>query len=374
MKKILTFIIIWTLCLIHLSAEINWDGRFYEHAFILFRQDPERLFSQYFGFSVLDLKLDTHASDIVRVRSELEYALPHPEQQIIGDSSEMNRLNLNSLNATITPHDFKLILGRFLPQWGVSKIFRPLDIFIPQTFFLNSISYKGIDGFSGKYYVSHLSSFELMVIPSMDIKHLISKLDISTNNSEQKNYNDSVIAANSEIHIATFDNYIITLYNPKTSNKLLGYAFKGDILIGLWGELFYSFKGKQNMIKATLGMDYSFAKYYFISAEYFYDGSGVSDYKDYTLLAKAVSRMTLGKQYLMLDFNVITYIEQNFGITGIINLGDQSFIIFPYYRYEILNNTLLGVSVYHFNGKSEREFSPPYFGNYILNTYLVINF
>ncbi|MDD5065907.1 MAG: hypothetical protein PHF84_02550 [bacterium] len=359
-----------------LCAEMNWDGRFYEQAMLFFKGRPDDLFSRYYGLTILDLKVDARPADIVRVRSELEYGLLHPEKKGVWSSLETGRLNVNTLNAVLTPGDFKFTLGRFLPQWGVGKIFRPLDIFTPQTFFLNSLSYQGADGFSAKYYVSGLSSFECILIPSMDIRHLVPDPEISANSNNTAAYKDSVIAGNTEIHLGTFDNYIIALYDPKTDNKVIGLAFKGDAVLGIWGELLYSFRKKagRDMIRASLGADYSFARYYFITAEYFYDESGASDHRDYESLSRSMPRMTLGEQYLMLDLSVLTYTEQSFGLTGLVNLLDRSFVLFPYFKYEILNNCLLGLSLYHFNGRSGREFSPHLFGNYIFNTYLVVRF
>ncbi len=359
----------------NLHSEIFWDGRFYEQALLSFREYQKKIHTTYMGLSILDLKLDTRPSDIMHVRSELEYALALQKDNPILTSGDIESLVVNTLNASITPGDFKFTIGRFLPAWGKSKIFRPLDIFIPQFYFLNMLSFKGIDGISVKYYTSDLSSIEFIAVPSMDVRHIIPSIDLSTNSSFSNEINHTVIAVNAEIHIATFDNNFIVLNDPSSGMNLLGFTFKGDAVVGLWSELFYSFNiKKENTFKASIGADYSFAKYFFITAEYYYDESGMLDRKNYSLMRDIMPRMTVGKQYLMFDFNVVTYTEISYGITCIANLLDASFIIYPYFRDEIIENCFLGLSLYHFNGRAGREFNPDLFGDYVFNSYLLIRF
>ncbi len=251
-----------------------------------------------------------------------------------------------------------------------------MDIFVPQTYFLNMLSFRGLDGISAKYYMSDLSSIEFIAIPSMDVRHIAPRIEISTNSPFLNEINHTVIAANIEIHLAAFDNNLIFLNDAASGNNLLGFAFKGDAILGWWGELYYSFNAdkKKDTFKASIGADYSFAKYFFMAVEYFYDESGMKDYKKYPLLMMSAPRMTFGEQYLMADFNIVTYMELNYGITYIGNLLDKSFVVFPYFSYEVIENCFMGVSLYHFNGKTHREFSPGLLGNYIFNTYLVVRF
>ncbi len=366
-------------CLIilnNLHSEIFWDGRFYEQIMLSFKEEDKNIQAAYLGFSMLDLKVDAQPTDMLRVRSEIEYALPHQKGSVILGSEDVEPIVVNTLSANIATGDFKFTLGRFLPAWGKGKIFRPLDIFIPQTFFLNMLSFRGLDGISAKYYMSGLSSIEFITIPSMDVRHIAPSIEISTNSSLLNEINHTVAAANIEIHLATFDNNLIILNDTSSGNNLLGFAFKGDAILGVWGEFYYSFntKKKEDTFKASIGADYSFAKYFFMAVEYFYDESGMKDYKKYPLLMTYTPRMTFGEQYLMADFNIVTYMELNYGITYLGNLLDKSFVIFPYLSYEVIENCFLGLSLYHFNGKTRREFSPGLLGNYIFNTYLVVRF
>lgn len=377
MKK--RFFIIIPVILIFLTdlyPEIFWDGRFYEQVLFSFREEGNKVHTSYLGISILDLRLDAVPTDILRVRGELEYSLAHQAQNPLLTFEEIAPVVVKNLNASITPGDFKFTIGRFLPAWGKGKIFRPLDIFIPQLYFLNMLSFTGIDGVSVKYYVSDLSSIEFIAIPSMDTRLIAPWIDISTNSPFLNEMYHPVAAVNAEIHIAAFDNNLIFLNDMSSGNNLLGLAFKGDIIVGLWSELFYSFnsKKKKDTFRASVGADYSFAKYYFITAEYFYDASGMPDYKKYPLLMALLPRMTFGKQYLMLDFNILTYTEMNYGITYLGNLLDESFVVFTYFRHEIIENCFLGLSLYHFNGKVGREFSSGLAGDFVFNTYLVVRF
>ncbi|MBN1897825.1 MAG: hypothetical protein JW827_03525 [Spirochaetes bacterium] len=375
MKVKCIFIILFCFFITYdLHPEIFWDGNFYEQALLSFKGN-KNIRMTYMGLSILDLKLDTRPSELVRVKSELEYALAHQKDNPLLVSENLESLALNTLNASITPEDFKFTIGRFLPAWGKAKIFRPLDLFIPQTYFLNMLSFRGIDGISAKYYVSDLSSVELLAIPSMDVRHIMPSIDLSSNSSFSNAIDHTVVAANIEIHITPFDNNLILLHDASSGNNLFGFTFKGDAIIGLWSELFYSLgKNSEKNFRASVGADWSFAKYYFLAIEYFYDESGTSDHTKYSRLMASVPRMTFGRQYLMFDFNILNYTELNFGITYLGNLLDASFVLFPYFRYEMLANCFLGLSLYHFNGRAGREFSPDLLGNYILNTYLLVRF
>jgi len=371
MKIKYLFIFIFSLLfIIPLKSKIFWDGRFYEHTFFLLHNIDKKINTTFFGTTILDIKLDSYISEIVRIRSELEYTILFPEKKsFLREKS--STFNLNTANASIMPSNFKFTIGKFLPKWGKGKIFRPMDIFTPQTFFLNKLSYKGIDGFSSKYYISDLSSFELLFIPSMDIRNISPFIDYTTFTNS---INHSIVAGNLEFHLFTFDNNLIFLRDTSAGNTLIGAVFKGDIIVGLWGEISFSFKNEKKILKISSGMDYSFAKYFFTTIEYFYDESGVKNYKQYPKLMTLMPRMTYGREYTMLDFYILTPEGINFGIASIINLIDKSFIIFPYYRNEILQNTYLGISLYYFNGKNEREFAPEKIGNIIINTYLFIRF
>ncbi len=365
MKKLIIIFLFFSNIL---SAEIFWDGRFYQQALFLIKQN-----GKYIGLTALDVKLDTRPDYAVRIRSELEYfLLNNNEYNLLGKSADSTGVTVNSVNAAINICDFKVTIGRFLPDWGKGKIFKPLDIFKPQTYFFNMLSFQGIDGFLIKYYLSDLSSVQFIAVPSIDVRNLTPQIKPSFTNS----LNHTLAGFNFAAHIYTFDNNFIFVKDTSADNNIIGFAFKGDVIVGLWSEIFYSFNNKltAHTLRYTIGADYSFFKYFFISMEYFYDESGVSDYKNYIFFMKLISRMTYGRKYFMIDFNVLTYEELNYGITYLGNLGDKSFILFPYFRYEIFENSILGVSIYHFNGKADREFNPDRTGDFIINTYLNIRF
>jgi len=362
--KWIKFVLIFLLWTSNISARIFLDGRFYQQSLLLFNQN-----TKYRALTVLDLKFDTMLLNNLRVRSEMEYALLNQKDSVFTDYSS-DGFNVNSLNITVTPKNFKFTIGRFLPVWGKGKIFKPLDIFRPQTYFSNMFSFKGIDGFSAKYYSSDLSSIQLIVVPSFDVRNLMPYINPSFTDSIEH----TLTGLNLETHISTFDNNIIFVKDTSSGDNILGFAFKGDAIIGIWGEFFYSFdnKIKTDIFRGTFGADYSFAKYFFISFEYFYDESGMENYKDYSTLMQ-IPRMTFGKEYIMFDFNILTYEELNYGVTYLKNLLDKSFILFPYFKYEIIENGILGISLYHFRGEPDREFSSGKY-DYIFNVYLNFKF
>ena len=112
MKKIFFSLLIILILTPIAQGELYWDGRFYEQAMLIFRQDQTL---SYLGFSMLDLKLDARPSDLVRVQSEMQYALLHQNNNLFLQGNGNNGVNVNTLKATINPGDFKITIGRFLP-------------------------------------------------------------------------------------------------------------------------------------------------------------------------------------------------------------------------------------------------------------------
>jgi len=360
MKKILFTVFIFFVFCVNISAQINWSGRFYEQAMIYTGDTQNDRYAAYMGLSVLDLGIDARPSDLLRVRGELEFAFTHPDTTSLPGMGGIDLASINTLNATFTPGRTKITVGRFLPRWGVCSVFRPLDLFAPQLYFLNAMSFKGIDGISVKYYLSDLSSFEILEVPASQLRY-------------------GTTASNAQFHTGTFDYNLIFLYDGASTDKVLGLAFKGDLILGVSGELYYRFRdsmdylSQDSVFKASVGLDYSFAKYFFVSAGFFYDESGKADYRDYAQL-DPTSRMTLGTQYLESSFVFRSFTDMTIGLGSIFNLDDKSFILYPYYQNEIFENCQLGVSLYNFNGESGREFSSSLMGSYVFNAYLLVKF
>ncbi|MBU1076832.1 MAG: hypothetical protein KKH98_06030, partial [Spirochaetes bacterium] len=112
------FFLFWSIMLLFidlLSAQINWDGRFYEQALVSFTEEKGKVKVLYLGLSALDLKLDARPSEILRIRSEMEYAFAHQDADPFLSSEGIDAVTVNSLNATISPGNLKFTIGRFLP-------------------------------------------------------------------------------------------------------------------------------------------------------------------------------------------------------------------------------------------------------------------
>lgn len=358
-----------------LFSELFWDGRYYHQSFFNFSLKSEKVYTEYTGLNILDLKIDDQISEKLRIRSEIEYSILKSKGNFILYLNETEKININTLNATISPENFKITIGRFLPYWSKGKIFKPLDIFKPQFYLLNALSFKGIDALSFKYYPSTLSSLEFIALPSMDVRNILPLSKISVNTNFTNKIEHTVMACNFEFHMSKFDNNLIFLKDTSSDNYSIGFAFKGDAIFGLWSEILYMFNlQNDNAIKISLGADYSIHQKYFFTTEFLYDQTGTDKTEYYRTLRLNPYRMTIGKYYSFFDFNVLSESELNYGISFLQNLMDKSFILFPYLKCEFIQNFISGISIYYFNGQTESEFSPALSGNYLLNLYLVISF
>jgi hypothetical protein len=340
----------WFISLVSASGQTSFDGRFYEQAAVVFGDRS----ANYLGLTILGLNLDSDPVESVRIRASVELPIDH-DQRAVQPGPQ-----IRTLNAAFSAGPSKLTVGRFLPLWGVCRIFRPMDLFRTQTFVQNALSSTGVDGLFWKLYAGS-GALGLIALPEKDI-------------------GNTRMALWAEEKFDRLELQSVMMYDPGTPSSTIGMTAQADFFATLKAEALYrngiiDWNGNTTAWKVSLGADWSFWKYFFISAGYFFDNTGAFKKEKYTVVRLLEpGRMTLGRHYIEADWSVLTWDETKFGVSGLWNLTDRSAVIWPYVSKEWFDNVFLGVSWYWFTGTRRAEFASTTGHRHLLNLYCYARF
>lgn len=190
----------------------------------------------------------------------------------------------------------------------------------------------------------------------------------------EAHWKESTKAIKIKDHFAGFDfsavfiqrNHKTLDYNTFSSENnyrnMFGCDFSGPILgVGTWLEIAVNkIEHSSDFTQFVAGFDYTFDNELYVIAEYYRNGNGKTDYKNYTLNdwmnLLGSEGENLGKDYL--------YLGESYPITELIdwknyiilNLNDGSGMIYPWFDYSFNDNTIITLVGYIPFGKKEAEF------------------
>jgi hypothetical protein len=144
-------------------------------------------------------------------------------------------------------------LGRQITNFGKGIIFSPIDVF--STVQITDLNFRrnGSNVASVRVPFSDLAGVDCIVEAPLDSKEHSS-------------------AARFFATISGWDVSAVGLYRHRSNEVLVGTAFKGDAVVGLYGELVeHLIDGTDNQyFECMMGADYSIHNAWFFNAEYFY--------------------------------------------------------------------------------------------------------
>jgi hypothetical protein len=268
-------------------------------------------------------------------------------------------------SATFGAGDFTAEVGRFLPRWGRTYFFKPVDLFVPKVLLKNDVIYPGVDGADLRWHMTDLSFVQLVALPERDTERSTAGLCVEWN-----------------VWKTDFD--LLAFYDGKRNRKAFGLDFKGDLFFGVFADLLYEFtddidydlgRGEKGRFKIAGGLDYSW-KDLMVAIEGLYDETGASTRDEYDYLALLRGeRSLLAKSYLFADVRYgIPTRNQQVGASCIANLVDESYAVFPYWGWEFLQGTSLTIAAYFLDGRAGTELSPERFGKYLLTAWVRVRF
>jgi hypothetical protein len=212
-------------------------------------------------------------------------------------------------------------IGRQIINFGKGMLFSPIDVFTTINIFELNFRRRGSDALRIQIPFGETAGADLITeIPG-----------IGSNNSS---------AIKFFANLFDFDFSAIGIYREKKEEYIAGATFKGDLVVGLYGELVEHFMGTFNdrFFEAMAGIDYSIKNRVFLLMEYYYNQREIEGTQMGLHLLQSVERPFFKKHYLLFStqyrFNELMNIS-----AGIIqNITDNASILTLQYYYNILQN------------------------------------
>ncbi|MFN3550251.1 MAG: hypothetical protein ACK4WJ_00330 [Endomicrobiia bacterium] len=207
-------------------------------------------------------------------------------------------------------------LGRQLIKYSQGIIFSPLDTFSKIDFSDIFLNRYGVDAFRIKMDLSNTEYFETIFIPKENLKYtdITSRLGFLAYN---------------------YDISTIIYYYNKQNIKSFGLSFKGDFILGLYGEYVYYFKDDLNFSSYLIGFDYSLYQKILFRTEFY-----KNNYNDNisNIVYDFIKPFFL-KTYSMFQITYSPSIITNIYLTHISNFDNNSNLTIFVYQYNVFQNT-----------------------------------
>jgi len=253
-------------------------------------------------------------------------------------SYAIDNVNVSRLALWLGREQARIIIGKQSLYWGVGRVFRPLDIFNRVNYFEPGYERPGSNALLGYFSLGSLSSIRGIVMPDGNIKRTLAGIRLGTN-------------------ILKNDMGITVMHQSSEDRTVFGGEITGELLLGYWGEVSFTWEDTLNFSRISLGLDYTFPLMIYTMFEYFFDGSGEEDPADYDYSRiTSGERQTLAQQYLYASIGLLYNPFLRPSISTILNIEDQGFIIIPSLSYAILENTELTLGMNYAIGSEESEF------------------
>ncbi len=227
-------------------------------------------------------------------------------------------------------------LGRQIINYGVGYVFSPVDCFSAVNLQDPGLSRKGSDIIRVR-------------IPLGDLAGIEGVTTVSTAGT------NSASAVKVFGNLQGFDWSLTGIYKHPQEETLVGLSFKGDILLGVYGELVehYGTLDNTTFFEGMAGVDYSFeinTSKLLLSAEYYYNGNPVNPNILTPEELLALNRIFLGEEYLFCQANYVYDEIRNFALNGIYNLAQKSWAGTLLFSYNIRQNTNLIFNTRYYSG------------------------
>ncbi len=262
---------------------------------------------------------------------------------------------LDNVFVTLYLGDFTFRVGKQQLPMGSGYSWNPTDIFNDKNLMDPTYEKRGINAFKGSYQFS--SEGELTAV--IQIK------DNFSSSSKMLRIKNHLLGFDISLSYAEKEESILDIHSFSDNNqkrRLYGADFSGQIFgLGFWGEGAYNSRENGfDYTQALVGVDYTFENQIYLMTEYYYSGLGKKNYRNYTIedwiRLLGTAGENLGQKYLSLGqrYPILELLDwSNFFL---INLDDESGMLYPWFDYSYNDNTILTIVGYIPFGKRESEF------------------
>lgn len=239
---------------------------------------------------------------------------------------------------------FDLFIGRQTIAWGTGYGFNPTDIFNVKNPMDPKAAKSGVNALRVEVPFGDLSGLSLVAVPDRDFQHMSGGFRLKGNLG---NFDLSVCGIkqmNSDLELAGLPTRIIAGADLAGQIGDVGIWLEGAAINPVYKNTNYTdFDSIYAQIDA--GIDYTFVNGIYLMAEYYYNGLGEKDYKDYNisgLINQMMGQMSgFGQHYLMAGFTKDFLDFFLFSTFGLVNFTDQSAMILPALDYTFSDNISL---------------------------------
>jgi hypothetical protein len=141
-----------------------------------------------------------------------------------------------------------------------------------------------------------------------------------------------------------FDFVNLSFLEMPEKRRMLGAGTVGELFgIGVWAEFAYNWmEATQDFYELVAGFDYTFDFQTYIMAEFYRNTLGKTDFREYDLndwmrlLASEQKSIARDQMYALVRHPVTDLI--GFGLSGLINFSDGSFVLIPMLEYSLSDN------------------------------------
>jgi hypothetical protein len=250
----------------------------------------------------------------------------------IFDKASVLMFDLRKLYGELSFKYMDISIGRQIINLGQGFVFSPIDIFTSIEHLDLNYRRRGSDVIRIKIPINDLSGIDI-----------ISKL-----NSKQNGIEASLKAFT---NVKGFDISAIGIYRGDLKEIITGLTFKGDLFIGLYGELVeHWMENNKRNTQIMLGADYSIFKLLYFMAEYLFNEKPQAADSTSILYFSKTGQLCFSKHY---GFFLIRYIINeimNISANTIIDIPSKSSILTFTYFYNVFQNTDLSFYVRYFYG------------------------
>ncbi len=220
--------------------------------------NANRQFAKVAGSAVMTLSYGGYADAYQAAMSQIVGPAEPGLFALLSSNGAAVQVDLRQLYLAIYTPLVDISMGREIVNFGVGTLFSPIDAFTEPTLTDLNFIRSGSDVVRLDAGFGELSGLEAVSTVTDSADTLTSALKLYTN-------------------IAGFDLAGVVMYRGNRDEILAGADFKGDLLLGVYGEAVehFSLASQARWLEGMLGADYSFGDELFFTLEGYFNGNPV---------------------------------------------------------------------------------------------------
>jgi len=291
-------------------------------------------------------RIDLRPTSKILLHLEPEYATLIKSLVVpLFESPELDKLNWDRLYLKLSFPQTDLTLGKQRIAWGTGHVWNPTDVFNPfaLSFAVAEEERKGIEAIRLQIPYGPVGGFEGVIL---------------TGNEWAK----SKKGLKAKVNIGLFDLSASYVDMGDGSNQI-GFDSAGEIRgVGFRNETaLVSPVLSSSYLKSVLGLGYTLDNGWGIDFEYYFNGLGKRNIANYNWAGLFAGEIVqLGMDYIYLGFNKTIDEITSIRFSLLMNADDQTWIFFPSYERNVMQNVDVGLVAMVLGGQEGGEYNPTF--------------